>query len=134
MWWTGRVANDTDVADVADVAEVTHWSEVYEAALLRNDVGVLDELFWNDPDVVRFGLADMQHGYAEVVAWRATAPPISADRQITSRRVLALAPGVVAVDITFADDPATIGRQSQTWIRVGAGWRIARAHVSVIPA
>jgi len=40
----------------------------------------------------------------------------------------------VAVDLTFADDDHSIGRQSQTWIRTDAGWRISRAHVSIIAA
>lgn len=117
-----------------DVSEVERCSDVYEAALLRNDVEVLNAMFWDHPDVVRFGIADQQHGFAEVVAWRAGAPAISSARQITSRRIVALAPGAVAVDITFADDDRTVGRQSQVWIRVENSWRIARAHVSVIPA
>ena len=58
---------------------------------------------------------------------------ISHERRRRSRHIVALAPGVVAVDITFHDGDR-IGRQSQTWIEVAAGWRIARAHVSVIPA
>jgi hypothetical protein len=119
--------------DDGDRAEVEHWSDVYEDALRRHDVATLDALFWDDPAVLRFGVADQQCGYGEVVTWRAGATPISPDRVITARHVVALAPGVVAVDLTFADDDATIGRQSQTWIRVAAGWRIARAHVSVIP-
>jgi hypothetical protein len=40
----------------------------------------------------------------------------------------------VAVDLVFADDDTSIGRQSQTWVRTADGWRIARAHVSVVPA
>ena len=117
-----------------EAAEVEGWSDVYEAALLRHDVGTLNELFWDDPAVLRFGIADWQLGHAALVAWRAGSPPISPGRVITERHVVALAPGVVAVDLLFADDEASIGRQSQTWIRTGGGWRIARAHVSVIPA
>jgi ketosteroid isomerase-like protein len=117
----------------ADADEVTRCSDVYEDALRRNDVATLDELFWDDPTVLRFGVADWQRGHAAVRTWRATAPPVSPDRMIRERHVIALAPGVVAVDLIFADDATTIGRQSQTWVRTDAGWRIARAHVSVIP-
>jgi hypothetical protein len=105
---------------------------VYEDALRRNDVEQLDGLFVDHPDVLRFGVADEQHSYAALVAWRAGAPAISPDRRITARWIVALAPGVVAVDLTFADDDEHVGRQSQTWVRTGAGWRISRAHVSII--
>jgi hypothetical protein len=116
-----------------DVGEVEACSDVYEAALRRNDVDVLNSMFWDHPELVRFGIADQQCGHAELVAWRASAPAISAARRITSRRIVSLAPGVVAVDVTFADDDHTIGRQSQVWIRADGSWRIARAHVSLIP-
>lgn len=116
-----------------DAIEVEQLSDVYEAALRRNDVDVLMAMFWLHPDVLRFGIADQQHGGDELRAWRMTAPAVAPDRMTLSRHVVALAPGVVAVDITFADDDAMIGRQSQTWVRFPQGWRIARAHVSVIP-
>ena len=102
-----------------EVVEVEHWSDVYEDALRRNDVDQLNGLFLDHPDVLRFGVADEQHGYDELVAWRAGAPAISPDRRITGRWIVALAPGVVAVDLTFADDERHVGRQSQTWVRTG---------------
>jgi hypothetical protein len=92
----------------------------------------MDAVFWNDPAALRFGIAEIQRGYEEIAAWRRTAGGVSPDRTITSREVLELAPGVVAVDLTFVNglDP-TIGRQSQTWVRTNVGWRIVRAHVSM---
>ncbi len=124
--------DDPDAA--RDVAEVERCSDEYEAALRGHDVATLNEMFWADPAVVRFGVADVQTSYDEVAVWRATAPPIDPERVITFRRVTSLGPGVVAVDLTFRDrGPAVRGRQSQTWVRVEAGWRIARAHVSLIP-
>jgi hypothetical protein len=128
VWWTAPVDEQPD-----EVGEVEHWSDVYEDALRRNDVDLLNGLFLDRPDVLRFGVADEQHGYAELVAWRAGAPAISPQRQITGRWIVALAPGVVAVDLTFADDGQHTGRQSQTWLRADDGWRISRAHVSIIP-
>jgi hypothetical protein len=118
--------------DRDEVGEVERWSDVYEAALRRNDVDQLNGLFLDHPDVLRFGVADEQHGYAELIAWRAGAPAISADRRITGRWIVRLAPGVVAVDLTFADDDHHVGRQSQTWVRTDVGWRISRAHVSLV--
>ena len=56
-----------------------------------------------------------------------------ATRTITSRRVLAFARDVVAVDVTFRNgDVPGLGRQPQTWRRFDDGWRIVRAHVSMI--
>ena len=115
------------------VAEVTVLFEAYERALLVNDVEAMDRAFWNDARVVRFGLAEVQDGIDEIRAWRRDAAPVPATRTITSRRVLALARDVVAVDVTFRNgDAPGVGRQSQTWCRFDDGWRIVRAHVSMI--
>ena len=113
---------------------VGRLSDEYEAALVRNDIGAMNDAFWTSADVLRFGIADMQVGHGEVVAWRASAAPVPASRTITDRTVLEIAPGVVAVDLTFRNgDEPMLGRQSQTWVEHPEGWRIVRAHVSVIP-
>ncbi len=113
-------------------AEVTALSDAYEAALIANDVAAMDAVFWNSPDTIRFGIAEVQHGYDEIAAWRATAGGVPSSRRIITRTVCELAPGVVAVDLTFVngDDP-TVGRQSQVWVRTDGAWRIKRAHVSM---
>ena len=115
-----------------DEAQVAELFAAYEAALVSNDVDAMNAVFATD-DVVRFGIAEVQWTYAEVESWRATAAPVDPRREITAQVVRALAPGVVAVDITFRNgtDPV-LGRQSQTWVRHPDGWRIARAHVSMI--
>ena len=117
------------------VSVVARLSDEYEAALVRNDLDAMNAMFWNSGDVLRFGIAEMQSGYDEVVAWRAAATPVPTNRTITDRTVVELAPHVVAVDLTFRNgDQPMIGRQSQTWVERPEGWRIVRAHVSVIPA
>ncbi|MBV8030848.1 MAG: DUF3225 domain-containing protein, partial [Betaproteobacteria bacterium] len=40
------------------VEEVTAVFQRYEKALNDNDVAVLDELFWDSPDVVRYGIRE----------------------------------------------------------------------------
>jgi hypothetical protein len=118
----------------AAAEEVTAAFEAYERALIANDLDVLDGWFWHDPAVLRFGIADAQVGFDEVQAWRAAATPVPASRRITSRHVLVLDPDVVCIDITFESEVQVgIGRQSQVWHRRPEGWRIVRAHVSVIP-
>jgi len=113
---------------------VGRLSDEYEDALLRNDLDAMNEVFWHSDDVLRFGIAEMQSGFDEVVAWRVATQPVPATRTIVDRRVLEIAPGVVAVDLTFRNgEEPMIGRQSQTWVEHAEGWRIVRAHVSVIP-
>jgi ketosteroid isomerase-like protein len=130
----GGAMFDSDASSRADATEVGALSEAYEAALLRNDVQAMNEAFWTSPNVLRFGIEDMQVGSDEVVLWRQRATPVSAQRRLLTKTVLAIAPGVVAVDLTFRDgDRPMIGRQSQIWARQPEGWRIVRAHVSVIP-
>jgi len=124
----------SEPAPTDDERDVGALFDAYEVALLRNDVPEMNAAFDDSVDVLRFGVSEMQRGYDEIVAWRASAQPVDSRRTITSRVVRQLAPDVVAVDITFAngDDPV-VGRQSQTWVRRAEGWRIVRAHVSVIP-
>jgi len=118
-------ANDDEVA-------VGALSDIYEAALLSNQLDVLDGMFLPDARVLRFGIADQQRGHDELVAWRSQSPGVPTSRRITSRVVMALGADVVAVDLTFVNgDASAIGRQSQTWVRTPVGWRIARAHVSM---
>ena len=40
------------------VAEVTAAFQRYEKALNGNDVTVLDELFWNSPHTLRYGVGE----------------------------------------------------------------------------
>ena len=64
---------DEPVLDAAAVVdEVRSAFEAYERALIANDVAAMDAAFWNDARVVRFGIAEIQHGYAESVSsnWR----------------------------------------------------------------
>ena len=122
-----------DLAGSDASAEVAALFDAYEEALVANDVEAMDAAFWDDPRVVRFGIAEVQVGIEAIRQWRRTANPVPKDRRITSRHVLVLALDVVAVDITFRNgDAPGLGRQSQTWQRIDGTWRIVRAHVSMI--
>jgi ketosteroid isomerase-like protein len=114
-------------------ADVLACFEAYEQALLANDVEAMDAWFTDDASVVRFGIADAQHGPHEIAAWRRSADPVPADRRHVRTTIAALGPDVVVVALEFANGarPAQ-GRQSQVWHRTAAGWRVAHAHVSMI--
>ena len=53
------------------VAEVTAAFQRYEKALNGNDVTVLDELFWNSPHTLRYGVGEQLYGYDQIAAFRA---------------------------------------------------------------
>ncbi len=113
------------------VAEVAAAFERYETALVGNDVPVLDESFWNDPRVIRFALHDNGYGFEAIQRSRRARDGVDLARRL-SRTVIT----------TFGRDCATAstefervesgrrGRQSQTWIRTPAGWKVVSAHVS----
>jgi ketosteroid isomerase-like protein len=122
----------THTVDVA--AEVRAAFERYERALVAGDVATLTELFWDDPQCRRFGVADRQQGAAEIAAWRRAHPSVPGGRRLRDTDVLALGDSAAVVTTLF-DHPggATEGRQSQTWFRFPQGWRIVAAHVSEVP-
>jgi hypothetical protein len=111
--------------------EVLAAFERYEEALAGGDVDTMDELFWSGEEVVRFGIADMQFGAAEVRAWRRVQPPLPVGRTLQRTQVLVLGPDAAVVTTCFSyPGRGLIGRQSQVWARVPEGWRIVSAHVS----
>ena len=124
------------VLDRPDVlAEVRAAFARYERALAEGDVTVLTELFWDDPRCVRYGVADRQHGAAEIAAWRRAHPSVSPGRRLRETVVVAVDERAAVVSTMFGyPDGAVEGRQTQTWARLAAGWRIVAAHVSELPA
>ena len=122
---------DINLPDVH--AEVTAVFTRYEEALVRNQVEVLDELFWDSPHTVRYGAAENLIGIDAIRAFRAARSPAGLARRLSN-----------TVITTYGRDTATAmtefhregsphhGRQSQTWVRMPAGWRVVAAHVSLI--
>ena len=70
---------EVDLPDV--LAEVTAQFARYEAALVSNDVAVLDELFRNDKRTLRYGIGENLYGYDAIMAFRAGALAGRADAQ-----------------------------------------------------
>ena len=124
---------EIDLPDV--LAEVTAQFERYEKALVSNDVAVLDELFRNAPQTLRYGIGENLYGYREIMAFRAARSPAGLMRR-TDRTVITTYGRDTAVASTlFYRDAwagSKVGRQMQTWIRFPEGWRIVAAHVSII--
>ncbi len=121
------------VDDPATLAEVTAAFERYEAALVSNDVAVLDELFWDSPKTLRFGAGENLYGYGAIAAFRAARPSTGLARTIVRRVITTYGTAFATADIEFVRDGGPrIGRQSQAWVRMPEGWRVVAAHVSLI--
>ncbi len=118
------------------VAEVTAAFHRYEAALVAHDEATLNALFWDDARVVRYGVADAQHGWAEIAAFRATQAPMAGGRVLSRLVVTAFGRDLAVANTEFrrADAPGEPGRQTQVWARLAEGWRVVGAHVSVVAA
>jgi hypothetical protein len=119
--------------DPAVVAEVHDAFERYERALLANDAAVLDAMFVQRPDTVRYGVAEVQHGIDEIRAFRAMQRPFT--RTLDGLTVVTYGNDVATASTLFyrEDFPGQVGRQQQTWLRTPAGWCVAAAHVSMMP-
>ena len=122
---------DIDLPDV--LAEVTAAFERYERALVTNDVAVLDELFWDSPHTLRYGVAENLYGIDEIRAFRAARPSVGLQRTLLRTRITTYGRDLATANIEFRRDgqPRT-GRQSQTWVRFPQGWRVVAAHVSLM--
>ena len=115
------------------LAEVTAVFARYEDALVNNRVEVLDELFWDSPFTVRYGATENLHGYAAIKAFRAGRSAAGLARQLSATVITTYGHDVATAMTEFRRDGSTrIGRQSQTWVRMPAGWRVVAAHVSLI--
>jgi ketosteroid isomerase-like protein len=124
-----------DVNDPAVVDEVRAVFERYERALIANDVDVLDELFWNSPHTVRFGLADIEYGFDAISTFRRSQAQAAPPRELRNTLIATFGTDVAVVTTEFVPDgTSSLGRQSQTWVRGADGWQVVSAHVSWMPA
>jgi hypothetical protein len=68
----------------------------------------------------------------EQLEWRSKQPPLPPGRRLRDTRITTFGADFAVVSTFFGyEDSAVEGRQSQTWVRLPDGWRIAMAHVSV---
>jgi hypothetical protein len=115
------------------VAEVTAIVSRYEAALVTNDVPVLDGLFWSSPHTVRYGATENLYGYDAIKAFRAGRSPVNLQRSVNRIAVTTFGRDFATANVEFQRMGATrAGRQSQTWLRTPDGWRVVAAHVSLM--
>lgn len=115
------------------VAEVTAAFQRYEAALVRNDVAVLDELFWHSPHTIRFGATENLYGYDAIATFRSQRPVVNLDRDLIHTVITTYGRDFATANTEFyRKESGQSGRQSQTWLRTPEGWRVVSAHVSLM--
>ena len=119
---------DINLPEVLD--EVRAQFARYEKALTGNDVAVLDELFWDSPHTLRYGVGENLYGAAAIAAFRAARPAVGLDREVLRTAITTFGRDFATTNV----GSARIGRQSQTWLRTPQGWRVVAAHVSLLEA
>jgi hypothetical protein len=120
------------IDDPATLADVTAAFDAYEAALMTNDIAVLDGLFWESSKALRYGVGETLYGTAEIQAFRKARPGGSPPRRILRKSITTFGTDFATANIEFMrEGGGPIGRQSQCWVRLPDGWRITAAHVSL---
>lgn len=121
--------------DIPEIkAEVEAVFAKYETALMSNNVDVLDELFLKAPTTIRYGGGENLYGYDEIASFRAGRSAANLERRLDRTVITTYGTDFATAATLFYRDgaPGKVGRQMQTWVRTGDGWRVAAAHVSVI--
>lgn len=125
--------NASDVNRPEVLLEVRAAFERYEAALVGNDVETLDELFWASPLTVRYGATENLYGRDAIIAFRKARSPQNLARTLQNTVITTFGSDFATACTEFLRPPVTkIGRQTQTWVRTGEGWRVVAAHVSLL--
>ena len=124
----------TLAVDLPDVlAEVRAVFARYEDALVHNRIEVLDELFWASPSTVRYGAGENLVGIEAIRAFRFARPSAGLARSLDRTVITTFGRDLATAMTEFRrDDGASVGRQSQTWVRFADGWKVVAAHVSLI--
>jgi hypothetical protein len=113
------------------VAEVTAAHDRYEQALTENDVDVLNELFWDSPHTLRYGITELLYGHDQIANFRRARPTNDLEREVPKVVITTYGRDYATANLEFRrKSTERIGRQSQTWLRTDEGWRIVAAHVS----
>jgi hypothetical protein len=123
------------INDPATLAEVTAAFELYERALMGNDLAALDALFWDSERTLRYGVGEALHGIDAIREFRRNRSGGSPQRTLRHTLITTFGTDLGTTNTQFmrANSPQ-LGRQSQTWVRMAEGWRIVAAHVSMMAA
>jgi hypothetical protein len=114
-------------------AELSAVFARYEDALVNNRVQVLDELFWASPHTVRYGAGENLVGIEAIRAFRNARPAAGLARTLMNTVITTFGTDCGTAMTEFRrEGGARLGRQSQTWCRLGGRWVVVAAHVSLM--
>jgi 1-carboxybiuret hydrolase subunit AtzH-like protein len=123
------------INDPATLGEVTAAFARYERALMQNDLAALDSLFWDSPCTLRYGVGENLYGFEAIREFRKARPGGSPPRVLRNTVITTYGTDFATANTEFLrEKSASIGRQSQTWMRTPDGWRVVAAHVSMMAA
>ena len=116
------------------VAEVRAAFDRYEKALTTNDLAVLNTIFREAPQTIRYGIGENLYGYDEIRAFRGARSPVGLMRSISRTVITTYGRDFAVASTLFRREtvPGKVGRQMQTWVRFPDGWHVVAAHVSLI--
>ncbi len=120
--------------NIPDVlAELTCAFETYERALLDNDIATLNALFWSSKYTLRYGTAEILYGHDAIARFRIERGAIDQRRTLRNVQITTFGRDFGVANTEYLPHGShRIGRQSQTWLRTDAGWKIVSAHVSFL--
>jgi hypothetical protein len=117
------------------VAEVTQVFNRYEKAIVSNDIATLNELFWDSPLTIRYGLGEQAYGHAAIAGVRAARDPRDLMRELTRLVITTYGRDFATASCEYRRvSSGKFGRQMQTWLRTPDGWRVVAAHVTLFDA
>ncbi|AKC32255.1 oxalurate catabolism protein HpxZ [Candidatus Pantoea carbekii] len=115
------------------ISEVTSAFNRYQEALEKNDIAVLDELFWHDSRTVRFGINENLYGIEQIRQFRRVRLSNQSDRILYNTIINTFGYNYAVCCTEFTQRKIeNTGRQQQTWVKMPFGWRIVAAQVSLI--
>jgi len=122
-----------EINNPAVLEEVREAFARYEKSLMENDIAALNALFWNSPMVIRFGPGQNLYGIEAIAAFRTARVGGSPKRLLFNTVITCFGRDFATANTEFQREGASApGRQSQSWVRLAEGWRIAAAHVSLM--
>lgn len=115
------------------LAEMTAIFAQYERAIVSNDIAALNGFFWDSPLTLRYGADQNQYGITQITAFRRTRSAVDLARELRNTVITTYGRDFATANTEFyRESMPGPGRQSQTWLRTGDGWKVVAAHVSVM--
>ncbi|GBQ20072.1 hypothetical protein AA12717_0456 [Gluconacetobacter sacchari DSM 12717] len=115
------------------VAEVRAVFDRYEAALLANDVPVLEELFWNRAETTRYGVGENLYGWQDISLFRRARRTGAFQRDLMKTIITTYGRDFATANTEYQRaDHDRSGRETKTLLRTSDGWRVVSAHVSLL--